>query len=106
MPGLAHPTGGSTSPGFGESRREPPGFPGLSDYEIPAFEQALAPAIEQIDEAESKPSLTTVDSMLAAVTHTGVSRDAGSVTVESAGSTVLQFSRPAGGVLPASRIVA
>ena len=73
---------------------------------MPAALQVLAPAIVQICAAVSKPSLTTVDSMLALVTHTGVSRDAGSVMLESAGSTVVPFSRAYGGVAPASRIVA
>ena len=76
------------------------------DHEIPAAEQTLAPAIAQMSLAVSKPSLTTVDSMLAFVTHTGVSRDAGSVILESAGSTVVPFCRAGGGVCPASRIVA
>ena len=71
-------------------------MPGLGDYEIPALEQALAPAIEQIDEAESKPSLTTVDSMLDLVTQTGVSRYAGSVMLESAGSVVVAVLAPDG----------
>jgi hypothetical protein len=44
---------------------------GTDDYLIPAAAQTLAPAIAQMAEALSKPSLTTVDSMLAVVTHTG-----------------------------------
>ena len=56
------------------------------DYLIPLAAQTLAPAIAQMAEALSKPSATTVDSMLALVTHTGVSRNAGSVMLESAGS--------------------
>ena len=49
---------------------------------------------------------TTVDSMLAAVTHSGVIREAGSVMAELAGSVVVAFSRAAGGVWPASRMTA
>src|SRR5580692_500342 len=74
------------------------------DYLIPAVAQALAPAIAQMAEAVSNLSATTVDSMLAAVTHSGVIRDAGSVMLESAGSTVVPFSSDAGGVWPASRM--
>src|ERR1700733_6858796 len=81
-------------------------FLGSDDHWMPSAVQRAAPAIAQMAEAGSKPSLTTVVSMLALVTHTGVSRDAGSVMVESAGSTVEPFSRPAGGLSPASRIVA
>ena len=55
--------------------------------------------------AVSNLSATTVDSMLALVTHTGVSRDAGSVMLGSAGSTVVPFCRAAGGCWPDSRIV-
>src|SRR5579859_2357796 len=84
----------------------PSRFPRSDDYEIPAAVQRAAPAIAQMAEAGSKPSLTTVASMLALVTQTGVSRDAGSVMVGSAGSTVVLFSRAAGGLSPASRIVA
>src|SRR5690349_11303060 len=106
-PGLADPPGsGSANPGCGEPRRDPSRFPRSADHLIPAAAQALAPAIVQICAAVSNLSATTVDCMLAEVTHTGVSRIAGSVMVESAGSTVLPFSRAAGGVLPASRIVA
>ena len=65
----------------------------------------LAPAIVQMAVAVSKPSATTVDSMLALVTHTGVSRIAGSLMLGLAGSTVFPFSRAAGGLPPASRIV-
>src|SRR5215472_515282 len=76
------------------------------DYLIPAAEQTLAPAIAQMAEAESNLSATTVDSMFDLFTHTGVSSDAGSVMLELAGSTVVPFSRAAGGVWPASRMMA
>src|SRR5262249_43625787 len=87
---------------FGEA---PPKFPGSDDQWIPALAQTAAPAIVQMEVAVSKPSATTVDCMLALVTHTGVSREAGSVMLELAGSTVFPFSRAAGGLPPASRIV-
>jgi len=45
----------------------------------------------QIALAVSKPSATTVLSMLAAVTQTGVESDAGSVMLGSFGSTVVAF---------------
>src|SRR5580692_47531 len=106
-PGLADPPpAGPPIPAAGNLDEDPPRFPRSADQWMPAALQVLAPAIEQICEAVSKPSATTVDSMLALVTHTGVSRDAGSVTLELAGSTVVPFSRDDGGVLPASRIVA
>src|SRR6202040_2769150 len=96
----------SLSHDLGNLNGFPSRFPRSADYLMPAVLQTLAPAIVQICEAVSKPSATTVDSMLALVTHTGVSRDAGSVMLELAGSTVVPFSRDDGGVWPASRIVA
>src|SRR5580704_1608252 len=76
------------------------------DHWMPAAVHAAAPAIAQIAAAVSKPSATTVLSMLEAVTQTGVESDAGSVIVLSAGSTVVAFTIPADGVSPANRIVA
>src|SRR5580700_11471436 len=79
--------------GQGEPGR-PQGRPGRStdrgpardapsaDYEIPAAEQTDAPAMAQIADAWSKPSLTTVDSMFAAVTQVADNSDAGSWMVE------------------------
>src|SRR5258708_40350301 len=84
--------------------RTPSRFSSSDDHEIPAAVQTLAPAMAQIAEAGAKPSLTTVDSMLAWVTQTGVSRDAGSLICEVAGATVFPFSRPAGRFSPAPRI--
>src|SRR5262249_19809904 len=106
--GLAdRPGGGSANPaGEERSTTAPSRLPGSDDQWMPAAAHALALAIAQMAVAVSKPSATTVDSMLALVTHTGVSRIAGSVMLELAGSTVFPFSRAAGGVPPASRIVA
>src|SRR6185437_16110261 len=59
------PAGGSANPAAEErSIRTPSGFPRSDDQEIPFLAQRLAPAIAQIDDAGSKPSLTTVASML------------------------------------------
>src|SRR5690348_7873191 len=98
------PAGGSANPAAEE--RSIRTFRRSEDHEIPFLAQRAAPAIAQIDDAGSKPSLTTVDSMLEEVTHTGVSRDAGSVMLGLAGSTVFPFSRADGGLSPANRIVA
>src|SRR5487761_1795857 len=75
-------------------------------YEMLLAEQTLAPAMAQIWLAVSKPSLTTVDSILEAVTQDAASSDAGSVVLVSAGSMVVPFIRELGGVSPASRMVA
>src|SRR5215469_1307189 len=87
-------------------RGNPSRFPRSGDYLIPAAEQTSAPAMVQIAVAVSKPSATTVDSMLALVTHVVPSSDAGSVMLGSAGSTVFPFSSADGTVSPASRMVA
>ena len=63
-------------------------------------EQASAPAREQMAEAGSKPSATTVLSMLAAVTHTGVSSTEGTLALAVV-SCVVPLTRAAGGVWPA-----
>src|ERR1019366_1251820 len=76
-------------------------------YEMPSVAQRVAGVTRaQMAEAASKPSLTTVVSMLALVTHTGVSRDAGSVMLAFAGSVVVPFSRAAGTLSLARRMVA
>src|SRR5262249_2579653 len=106
--------GGGGGPPWGRGRpprwggavgEEPPEVPTAGDSWMPALAQTDAPAIVQMAVAVSKPSATTVDCMLALVTHTGVSRIAGSVMLGLAGSTVFPFSRAAGGLPPASRIV-
>ena len=56
----------------------------------------------QICDAGTKASLTTVDSMLVGVTHSGVSSDDLTCTWEAV-SVVVPLARAAGGVLPARR---
>src|SRR5579871_2243875 len=105
--GWRNPCWGSANPaGEERSAKRRRTLPSSDDQWIPSLAQRAAPAIAQISVAVSKPSATTVDSMLALVTHTGVSSEAGSVMLGSAGSTVFPFSSAAGGVPPASRIVA
>src|SRR5471030_2934722 len=59
------PTGDPATPAEGASTRDAL----LDDYLIPAAVQTSAPAMAQMSFALSKPSLTTVDSMLVASTH-------------------------------------
>src|ERR1039457_7438750 len=81
-----HVLGSGCPPGpWGEPGR-PEGRPGCSteeapamdapsdDYEIPAEVQSDWPAMAQMADAGSKPSLTTVVSMLAALTQVAVRR--------------------------------
>src|SRR5260370_34620131 len=91
--------GGSANPTAEErSTGAPSRFPRSDDHLIPSLAQRLAPATAQICAAVAKPSLTTDGSMLAWGTHTGVSRDAGSVMLGLTGSTVFPVSRAAGGL--------
>src|SRR5271163_3166029 len=96
---------GPPTPAAGNLDGSPSRFPRSADYLMPAAAQVLAPAIAQICAAVSKLSATTVDSMLAAVTHVAESRDAGSVMLGSAESVAVPFSRAGGTFWPASRIV-
>ena len=74
---------------------------------MPAALQTLVPTAVHSVDAEMNLSLITVDAMLAAFTHTGVSSDAGcAVPVTPLGGVVVEFTRAEGGVLPARRIVA
>src|ERR1039457_4495284 len=84
----------------------PTGDAPSDDYLIPAEVQSDWPAMAQMAEAGSKPSLTTVDSILVASTHVAVKSDAGSVMLVLAGSVVLPFSNAAGTVFPERRMSA
>src|SRR6516165_11959453 len=97
---------GPPTPAGGTSTGTRRGSPRSADQWMPAALQALAPASPQTSAGVTNLSAMTVDCMLALVTHTGVSRVAGSVMLGLAGSTVVPFSRADGGVAPASRIVA
>src|SRR5450755_20511 len=76
----------------------------LDDYLTPAAVQTSAPARAQMSFAESKPSLTTVVSMLVASTQDAVRSDAGSVMLVLAGSMVVPFKSAFGTVLPERRM--
>src|SRR5450631_3257297 len=96
------PTGDPATPAEGASTRDAR----LDDHLIPAAVQTSAPARAQMSFAVSKPSLTTVDSMLVASTHVEPRSDAGSVVLGLAGSVVVPFKSAGGTVLPERRMSA
>jgi hypothetical protein len=70
---------------------------------MPAALQTSWPTAVHRSDADTNWSLMTVSFMFVVFTHVGVSRTAGSVTVESLGSVVVPLTRLAGGVWPARR---
>ena len=68
---------------------------------MPAEEQALASAVMHRSETFTAPSFTTVDCMLAVVTHTGVKSTDGTLALAPL-SWVVPLTRSDGGVFPAN----